>query len=62
VAVKVTGRFTIGVEGDVVKLVFRGGGVEDPKISVIGAATASLGVRVVRAQLFSIVCRIENSS
>jgi len=45
-----------------VKLVVRGGGVEDPKISVIGAAAASLEVRVGRAQLLSIVCRIENSS
>jgi hypothetical protein len=62
VAVKVTGMFTIGVDGDTVKLVARGGGVDDPKISVIGVATASLGVRVVRAQLFSIMCRIENSS
>ena len=61
-AVKVTGRFTIGVDGDVVKLVVRGRGVEDPKISVIGAAAASLEVRVGRAQLLSIVCRIENSS
>lgn len=53
VAVKVTGRFTISVDGDVVKLVVRGGGVEDPKISVIGAAAASLAARVGRAQLFS---------
>ena len=41
VAVKVTGRFTIGVDGNAAKLVVRGGGVEDPKISVIGAAAAS---------------------
>jgi hypothetical protein len=49
----VTGRFTIGVDGDDVKLVVRGGGVEDPKISVIGAAAASSVARVGRAQLFS---------
>lgn len=45
--------FTIGVDGDVVKLVVRGGGVEDPKISIIGVAAASLAARVGRAQLFS---------
>src|SRR5207245_9394325 len=38
------------------------GGVDDPKISVIDEAAASLEVRVGRAQLFSIRCRIENSS
>src|SRR5207248_4397222 len=38
------------------------GGFDDPKMSVIGAAAASLAVRVGRAQLFSIMCRTENSS
>ena len=37
-------------------------GVDDPRISVIDEAAASLEVRVGRAQLFSIRCRIENSS
>ena len=35
VELNVTGRFTIGVEGENVKLVASGGGVELPKISVI---------------------------
>jgi len=39
-----------------------GGGVDDAKISVIDEAAASLEVRVGRAQLSSIRCRIENSS
>ena len=38
------------------------GGVDDPKSSVIDEAAASLEVRVGRARLFSIRCRIENSS
>ena len=62
VAVKVIGRFTIGVEGDVVKLVVRGGGVEIPKMSVIGVAAASLAAKVGSAQLFSIRRRVEYSS
>jgi hypothetical protein len=62
VAVKVTGEFTTGVDAETVKLVVSPGGVEVPKISVIGVAAASLAVRVGRAQLFSIRCRIENSS
>jgi hypothetical protein len=60
--VKVTGEFTTGVDGETVKLVVSPGGVEVPKISDIGVATASLAVRVGRAQLFSITCKIENSS
>ena len=48
-----TGRFTIGIDEDSVKLVVRGGGDDDPKISVIGAAAAS-AAKVGRAQLFSI--------
>ena len=62
VAVNVTGRFTIGVDGDVMKLVLRGGGVEVPKMSVIGVAAASLAARVGSAQLFSIRRRVEYSS
>jgi hypothetical protein len=54
VAVKVTDRFTTSVDGATVKLVVRGGGVEDPKISVIGTAAPSLAVRAGRAQLSSI--------
>ena len=38
------------------------GVVDAPKISVIGAAAASLSVKVDRLQLFSIRCRIEYSS
>ena len=54
VAVKETGRFTRRVEGETVKLVASGGGVDDPKISVMGKAAASLAVIVGKAQLFSI--------
>ena len=38
----------------VVTLVVRGGGDDDPKISVIGAAAASFEAKVGRAQLLSI--------
>ena len=61
-AVKVTGVLTAGLNGVKEKLVANGSGGLDPKISVIGAAAASLAVRVDRAQLFSSVWRIENSS
>jgi hypothetical protein len=62
VAVNVTALFTCGAEGETVKLVVCPGGVDVPKISVIGEAAASLAVRVGRAQLFSIKWRTENSS
>jgi hypothetical protein len=60
--VKLTGEFTTGFEGDTVKLVVSPGGVDVPKISAIVTAAASFAARVDRAQLFSIRCRIENSS
>ena len=62
VAANATGRFTTGVDGDTVKPVDNGGGVEGPKMSVIGAAAASSAARVGRAQLFSIRRRVEYSS
>jgi hypothetical protein len=62
VAVKVTGEFTTGFDGETVKLVVSPGGIDVPKISVIDAAAASLPVKVDRPQLFSIKCKIEYSS
>ncbi len=53
-AVNVTGVLTAGLEGLNEKLVAKGSGALDPKISVIGAAAASLAAKVGRAQLFSI--------
>jgi len=57
--VKVTGRFTIGVVGEMVKLVDSAGGVVAPKNSVMGFAFASFEVSEVRPQTTSRVLRYE---
>ncbi len=59
VEVKVTGRFTIGVVGEMVKLVDSAGGVVAPKNSVMGFAFASFEVSEVRPQTTSRVLRYE---
>jgi hypothetical protein len=59
---KVTAEFTTGLEGETVKLVVSPDWLAVPKISVIGEAVASFAARVDRPQLFSMVCRMENSS
>jgi hypothetical protein len=60
--VKVAGEFTTGFDGETVKLAVIPDWLAVPKISVIGEAAASFAARADRAQLFSIVCRMENSS
>jgi len=59
VEVKVTGRFTIGVLGEIVKVVDSAGGVIVPKNSVIGLAFASFEVSELKPQTTSRVLRIE---
>jgi hypothetical protein len=59
VAEKVTGRFTNGVLGEIVKLVDNIGGVIEPKNSAIGAALQSVETMHVRPQFCSSVARNE---
>ena len=59
VEVKVTGRFTIGVLGEVVKVVDNAGGVIAPKNSVMGFAFASFEVSELKPQTTSRVLMYE---
>ncbi len=59
VEVNVTGRFTIGVVGEMVKVVDSAGGIVAPKNSVMGFAFASFEVSELRPQTTSRVLRYE---
>ena len=59
VELKVTGRFTIGVLGEIVKVADSAGGVVAPKNSVMGFAFASFEVSELKPQTTSRVLRYE---
>ena len=59
VELKVTGRFTIGVLGEIVKVADSAGGVIAPKNSVMGFAFASFEVSELKPQTTSRVLRME---